>query len=98
MELALEALSLKTATKPITATYDPYKITQVHDYKNISFLRQSPSVKNASKTTIEVFATNYPELLREKFFLNVPGIMGEFFVLFVLFPGERNLISRFCSL
>jgi hypothetical protein len=98
MELAMEALSLKTANKPITATYDPYKITQVHDYKNISFLRQSPAVKNASKTTIEVFATNYPELLREKFFLNVPGIMGEFFVLFVLFPGERNLISRFCNL
>lgn len=72
----MQALSLWTATKPITVTYDPYKITQVHDYKNISFLRQSPAVKNASKTTIEVFATNYPELLKEKFFINVPAIMG----------------------
>lgn len=79
MELALEALSLKTATKPITATYDPYKITQVHDYKNISFLRQSPAVKTASKTTIEVFSTNYPELLKEKFFVNVPSVMGELY-------------------
>jgi hypothetical protein len=77
MELALEALSLKTATKPITTTYDPYKIFQVHDYKNISFLRQSPAVKTASKTTIEVFSTNYPELLKEKFFINVPAVMGE---------------------
>lgn len=90
MELAMEALSLKTATKPITANYDPYKITQVHDYKNISFLRQSPAVKTASKTTIEVFATNYPELLKEKFFLNVPAIMGKFFFL-VLFLKKKTL-------
>lgn len=77
MELALEVLSLKTARDPITATYDPYKITQVHDYKNISFLRQSPAVKTASKETIEIFSANYPELLKEKFFVNVPAVMGK---------------------
>lgn len=76
----MEELSLSTATKSITTSYDPYKITQIHDYKNISFLRQSPAVRAASKTTIEVFATNYPELLKEKFFINVPAIMGGFLV------------------
>ncbi|KAH8881441.1 CRAL/TRIO domain-containing protein [Thozetella sp. PMI_491] len=76
MELALQDLSIATATKPITAENDPYKIYQVHDYKNVSFLRQSASVKAASKETIRVFAQNYPELLKEKFFVNVPAIMG----------------------
>ena len=71
MELALQDLSLATATKAITADYDPYKIYQVHDYKDISFLRQSAPVKSASSETIRVFAQNYPELLKEKF-LYVP--------------------------
>lgn len=70
MELALQELSISTATKPITVDYDPYKIFQVHDYKNISFLRQSPQVKAASTETIKVFAMAYPELLKEKFFIN----------------------------
>lgn len=37
MELALQELSLPSATKPITATYDPYKITQA------TTIRISPS-------------------------------------------------------
>lgn len=76
MELALQELSLSTATKPITAEYDPYKIYQVHDYKSVSFFRQNPAVKAASTETIRVFSQNYPELLKEKFFVNVPAIMG----------------------
>lgn len=90
MELAMEALSLKTAMKPITTTYDPYKITQVHDYQNISFMRQSSAVNNASKTTIEVFATNYPELLKEKFFINVPAIMGFVYGMIKVFVAEKT--------
>jgi hypothetical protein len=76
MELALQELSLSTATKPITAEYDPYKIYQVHDYKSINFFRQNPAVKAASSETIRVFSQNYPEMLKEKFFVNVPVIMG----------------------
>ena len=63
MEDALQALGIDKATKPITADDDPYKILQVHDYKSISFLRQSSSVKSASTETIKIFAQNYPELL-----------------------------------
>ena len=69
---------------------DPYKIVQVHDYKSISFLRQSPQVKTASTETIKVFAQNYPELLKEKFFLNVPAIMGFLYGFIKLFVAEKT--------
>ncbi|KAK0625465.1 CRAL-TRIO domain-containing protein [Bombardia bombarda] len=91
MELALEELSLSTATKAITADYDPYKIFQVHDYKSISFLRQSPHVKSASSETIKVFAQNYPELLKEKFFVNVPAIMGFVYAFMKLFVAPKTI-------
>ncbi|KAI1499055.1 CRAL-TRIO domain-containing protein [Biscogniauxia marginata] len=91
MELAVLELKLASATKPITADYDPYKIYQVHDYKSISFLRQSPQVKTASTETIKVFATAYPELLREKFFVNVPAIMGFMYGFMKLFVAAKTI-------
>ncbi|KAL9114789.1 MAG: hypothetical protein Q9227_001469, partial [Pyrenula ochraceoflavens] len=63
-ELGLQALNLSAATKPITLTDDPYKIVQVHDYKNVTFFSQPPAVKAASKEVIRVFGQNYPELLK----------------------------------
>ncbi|KAI0845651.1 CRAL/TRIO domain-containing protein [Daldinia vernicosa] len=91
MELAIQELSLSTATKPITADWDPYKIFQVHDYKSISFLRQSPQVKAASTETIRVFALAYPELLKEKFFVNVPAIMGFMYGVMKLFVAPKTI-------
>lgn len=91
MELALQELDLPSATKPITTDYDPYKIFQVHDYKSISFLRQSPKVKSASAETIKVFAQNYPELLKEKFFVNVPAIMGFVYAFMKLFVAPKTI-------
>jgi hypothetical protein len=91
MELALQELALPAATKPITATEDPYKIIQVHDYKSISFLRQSPHVKAASTETIKVFAQNYPELLKEKFFVNVPAVMGFVYAFMKLFVAAKTI-------
>jgi phosphatidylinositol transfer protein SFH5 len=92
MELALQNLSLSTATTPLAANpdTDPYKITQVHDYRSISFLRQSAAVKSASQETIKVFAQNYPELLKEKFFVNVPALMGFMYELIKRFVAERT--------
>ncbi|ROT43786.1 CRAL/TRIO domain-containing protein [Sodiomyces alkalinus F11] len=90
MELALQSLNIKDATTPITADKDPYKIYQVHDYQSISFLRQAPEVKAASTKTISVFAQNYPELLREKFFVNVPAIMGFMYAFFKLFVAAKT--------
>ena len=91
MELALQELNLAAATKPITADYDPYKIYQVHDYKSISFFRQSPQVKSASTETIKVFGANYPELLKEKFFVNVPAIMGFMYAFMKLFVAAKTI-------
>lgn len=73
MELAMRELDLSSANTPITAEDDPYKIYQVHDYKGTSFFRSPPAVRNAAKKTVEVLAMAYPETLREKFFINVPG-------------------------
>ncbi|KUI59698.1 Phosphatidylinositol transfer protein SFH5 [Cytospora mali] len=75
-ELGIQQLKLSDATEPITAEKDPYKIMQVHDYKSISFLRQPPSVKAAST--------------EEKFFVNVPAIMGWMYALIKVFIAEKT--------
>ena len=91
MEEALRSLGIGKATKPITVDEDPYKIIQVHDYKSISFLRQSSSVKAASTETIKIFAQNYPELLKEKFFVNVPAFMGFIYAFMKLFVAQKTI-------
>ncbi|KAI1174805.1 CRAL-TRIO domain-containing protein [Nemania sp. FL0916] len=93
MEQAVQELNLSTATTPITADpdADPYKMFQVHDYKGVSFLRQAPQVKAASTETIRVFATAYPELLKEKFFVNVPAVMGFMYGFMKLFVAARTI-------
>lgn len=63
-ELGIQQLKLSEATQPITATNDPYRIFQVHDYKSISFLRQNSNVKAATTEVIKQFSLAYPELLK----------------------------------
>ncbi|KAF1987189.1 CRAL/TRIO domain-containing protein [Aulographum hederae CBS 113979] len=79
MELTLSKLNLADATKPIP-NYgdgpDPYQAIQVHDYLNVSFLRQNPYSKAAASKTIELFKSYYPETLSRKFFINIPAVMG----------------------
>jgi hypothetical protein len=51
MELGISKLNLASATKPIPdfgEGPDPYQGIQVHEYMNVSFLRQDPFVKAAS--------------------------------------------------
>ncbi|KAF2133255.1 CRAL/TRIO domain-containing protein [Dothidotthia symphoricarpi CBS 119687] len=79
MEKSVQHLSLASATQPIPnfgEGADPYQGFQVHDYLQVSFLRQDPLVKAATKKTIEVLGRYYPETLSRKFFVNVPVIMG----------------------
>lgn len=67
MELSVKELDLASATIPIPEDgVDVYKMVQVHDYLNVSFLRMDPATKAASKETIQVFSMAYPELLKEK--------------------------------
>ncbi|KAJ5649735.1 Phosphatidylinositol transfer protein sfh5 [Penicillium longicatenatum] len=90
MELAVQDLNMKDATTVIDydGEKDPYQMIQVHDYMNVKFLRMDPAVRAATKKTIDVFSTAYPELLREKFFVNVPAIMGW------MFSAMKLILSR----
>lgn len=82
MELSIAKLKLATTTIPIPAYgqgLDPHQAIQVHDYLSVSFLRQDPNVKAATKVTIDTFTKYYPETLSRKFFVNVPVVMGWMF-------------------
>ncbi|CAG8932055.1 unnamed protein product [Penicillium salamii] len=95
MELAVQDLKMKDATEVIDYEgEDPYQMYQVHDYLNVKFLRMDPAVRTATKKVIDVFATSYPELLREKYFVNVPAIMGWMFSAMKLFLS-RNTTRKF---
>lgn len=87
MELAVQGLNMKDATTVIDDD-DPYQMIQVHDYQNWKFINLDPIVRAATRKTIAVFSTAYPELLREKFFVNVPAIMGW------MFSAMRLIMSR----
>jgi len=92
MELSVKELDLKSATVPIPADgVDQYQMVQVHDYLNVSFLRMDPAVKAASKETIQIFSMAYPELLKEKFFVNVPVLMGWVFAAMKLFLSAETI-------
>lgn len=91
MELAVKDLKLSEATTVMDYDgEDPYQMVQVHDYLNVSFLRMNPKAKAATKKTIEVFAMAYPELLSEKFFVNVPTIMGWMFTAMKVFLSKNT--------
>jgi hypothetical protein len=64
---------------------------QVHDYMDVSFLRMDPTIKAASKETIQTFSMAYPELLKEKFFVNVPLVMGWVFTAMKLFLSPETI-------
>ncbi|KAF1842495.1 CRAL/TRIO domain-containing protein [Cucurbitaria berberidis CBS 394.84] len=79
MEKSVLKLNLSNATQPIpdyNEGPDPYQGFQIHDYLRVSFLRQDPLVKAATKKTIEILGHHYPETLSRKFFVNVPVVMG----------------------
>ncbi|KAF2786798.1 CRAL/TRIO domain-containing protein [Melanomma pulvis-pyrius CBS 109.77] len=84
MERSIQKLNLAAATTPIPdfgQGPDPYQGIQIHDYLQVSFLRQHPDVKAATSKTIETLGRYYPETLSRKFFVNVPVIMGWVFAL-----------------
>lgn len=92
MEMAVQDLKMKDATAVIDydAEKDPYQMIQVHDYLNVKFFRMDPSLRAATKKTIDVFSTAYPELLREKYFVNTPGIMGWVFSVMKLIVSRNT--------
>lgn len=94
MEKSIQKLNLSAATTPIPnfgEGPDPYQGFQVHDYLQVSFLRQDPLVKAATKKTIEVLGRYYPETLSRKFFVNVPVVMGWLFNATKLFIAKETV-------
>ncbi|TVY22201.1 Phosphatidylinositol transfer protein [Lachnellula hyalina] len=92
MELSLKELDLSSATEKIPENgEDPYRMVQVHDYLNVSFLRMDPTIRAASKQTIQTFSMAYPELLKEKFFVNVPLVMGWVFTAMKVFLSPETV-------
>ncbi|KAK7432833.1 Phosphatidylinositol transfer protein sfh5 [Neonectria magnoliae] len=92
MELSVQKLNLAAVTEAIPeGGEDPYQMIQVHDYLSVSFFRMDPAVKAASKETISVFSMAYPELLFQKYFVNVPAIMGWMFGAMKLFLAPATL-------
>jgi hypothetical protein len=86
MEVSLKELDLASATEKIPEDgIDPYRMLQVHDYLNVSFLRMDPTIRAASKQVIQTFSMAYPELVKEKFFVNVPLVMGWVFTAMKVF-------------
>ncbi|KAB2579956.1 Cellular retinaldehyde-binding/triple function [Lasiodiplodia theobromae] len=94
MEMGIKKLNLANATQPIPDYGngpDPYQGIQVHDYLSVSFIRQDPNVKAASRRTIDLFSKVYPETLSRKFFVNVPVVMGWMFQTFkLILPKETT--------
>lgn len=92
MELSVKELDLASATEKIPENgTDPYRMVQVHDYLNVSFLRMDPTIKAASTETIKTFSMAYPELMKEKFFVNVPLLMGWVFSAMKLFLSPETI-------
>ena len=94
MELGIAQLKLNEATKPIPdfgEGVDPYQAFQIHDYLQVSFLRQNPYTKAASKKTIDLFKEVYPETLSRKFFVNVPIAMGWMFTAASMFLSKETV-------
>lgn len=95
MELAIKDLNLGAATSIMPYPGgdegdDPYQMIQVHDYQNVRFLRMDPTIRATTRRTIDVFSMAYPELLREKFFVNVPAIMGWMFGAMKMFLSKNT--------
>ncbi|KAF2419031.1 CRAL/TRIO domain-containing protein [Tothia fuscella] len=91
MELGIQKLALLTVTTPIPdfgSGPDPHQGIQIHDYLQVSFLRQDPHVKAASKAAIDTFSAYYPETLSRKIFVSVPLLMQW------MFTAMKVLLSR----
>jgi len=63
-------------------------IVQVHDYADASMFSMSAITRRASKSTIQIFADYYPELLSTKFFVNVPRVLAW------VFGAISNFLSK----
>src|SRR5436305_1092535 len=72
-------------------------IVQIHDYKDTSMFSMSAITRRASKSTIQIFADYYPELLATKFFVNVPRVLAWVFGVISNFLSKET-VAKFVVL
>lgn len=66
-------------------------MTQVHDYKGVSFLRMDSDIKKCTKQVIAIFQQYYPELLFSKYFVNVPTLLSWVYDLVRAFVDKETM-------
>ncbi|KAF5355335.1 hypothetical protein D9758_006054 [Tetrapyrgos nigripes] len=72
MEKSLASLDFETVDQQI----------QVHDYEGVSMSSRDANSKQAASEASSIFSSHYPEMLHQKFFVNVPGYLTWIFWLF----------------
>jgi len=83
MERAIEYINLEDPNAVET-------ITQIHEYKGVSFFAVDGNVRTASKRIVQLFTDHYPEWLNVKLFLNIPTFLEVFYKLFSSLSSSRT--------
>jgi hypothetical protein len=65
-------------------------ITQIHEYKGVSFFAVDSNVRTASKRIVQMFQDYYPEFLHVKLFLNIPTFLEFLYKLFSSLSSSKT--------
>lgn len=66
-------------------------MAQLHDYNHMSILRMDSVAKEATKQTIRLFQTYYPEILNVQYVVNIPTVWQIVFSFIRLFVAKQTL-------
>lgn len=66
-------------------------ISQLHDYNKVSIIRMDPAIKEATKTSIDLFQSYYPEMLDVQYIVNIPTVMQWVFNIVKHFIAKQTL-------
>lgn len=78
-------IALLDFTKPETSY-----MAQLHYYHNFSILRMDTIAKEATKASVTLFQTYYPEILNVQYLVNIPTVMQWVFSLFKHFVAKQT--------
>lgn len=65
-------------------------MAQLHDYNKVSILRMDAATKEATKATIDLFQSYYPEILNVQYVVNIPTVMQWVFNFVKLFIAKQT--------
>ncbi|PLN80093.1 hypothetical protein BDW42DRAFT_186293 [Aspergillus taichungensis] len=89
MELATHQLRIHQSSDVMDYNGpDPYKMLQVQDYRKLGSLRTYFGIRPFARWTVNTIALVYPEMLTERYFVNIPVTRGCNFRFFKVFRGK----------